>query len=51
MWELHSMVKWGREKRQGASLLPPRTIDNTWERGYNKDKGNTVSRRLALVIG
>ena len=34
----------------GACALPPCTIDNAWERGYNKDKGNTVGRRLALGV-
>ena len=34
------------KKRHGAT---PCTIDNTRKKGYNKDKGNTVGRRLALV--
>ena len=41
-------------KKKAAEGLRPaafRTIDNVRERGYNKDKGNTVSRRLALRIG
>ena len=32
----------------GLAPCRPRKIDNTRERDYNKDKGNTVSRRLVL---
>ena len=37
----------------GGWVFPaaPCTIDNTQKKGYNIDKGNTVGRRLALVIG
>ena len=33
---------------KGHAPCHSRTIDNTRERGYNKSKGNTVSRRLVL---
>ena len=34
----------------GLAPTRPRKIDNTRERDYNKDKGNTAGRRLTLGI-